>query len=97
MEEKQLICNRCQIEIKDVGYIKIIPTIMLQDIFDKSPLLFSCKEHAENYNHSLIFHDNCWCDTLRDNGVILHDLKEVAKKYTEEELKKKNEEAIKKS
>lgn len=83
-------CSRCKKEIETPAYILIWPSIVLQPFFSQTPPLFSCIEHAENYSHSLKFHDNCWIDTLKEYGIILHDLKEVAKKYTE----KKSEENI---
>lgn len=78
------ICNRCKLPVETPAYVLLLPSIVLQHFFSQTPPLFSCIEHAENYNHSLKLHDNCWIDMLKEHGVVLHDLKEVAKKYEQE-------------
>lgn len=82
------ICNRCQKLIETPAYVIVSPAIVLQEMFDKTPPLFNCPEHAENFTKQMLFHDFCWIAELKDHGVEIHDLEEVKKKYAKEALDK---------
>lgn len=85
---KQLfyICNRCRKKIEDSALIYIQPAILLQKMVTQTPYLFSCPEHAENYLQTMVFHDTCWMEELKDHGVKINDLKEVKKQYAKKKL-----------
>ncbi len=83
-EMKLITCNRCQKTIEDIAYVKIQPAILLQEFFTQTPPLFSCPEHAENYSKGMTFHTDCWMAELKDHGIPIHDMTQVAKKYLEQ-------------
>jgi len=83
----KIICNRCKKPIEEVAYSLISQAIILQKVFIQMPPLFQCKEHAENFSMTMSMHTDCWMATLKDFGVPIHNMKEVLKKYLEEETK----------
>ena len=87
-EKKFPICNRCFKSIETVAYVKVWPSIVLQEFFTQIPPLFHCPEHAENFAKTMNFHDNCWISELQDHNVPIHDMEEVKKKYAIEALEK---------
>ena len=81
MESKSFpICTRCLKPIEDAAYIHIIPTIVLRDIPATMPVIFKCREQAENYAKTMDFHDDCWMLELKDHKIPYTDLTELAKK-----------------
>jgi len=76
-DKKYPICNRCQKEITVPAYVKIWPSIVLQELFEPMPAIFKTPEHAENFSKGMIFHTDCWMDELRDHGIKLHDIKKI--------------------
>lgn len=92
-EKKFPICNRCKLPITDISLIYIQPAVLLQRMFMQVPPIFSCPEHAENYAQKMVFHDDCWISELKDHGVLIHDMKEVRKRYAKEALEKLEKES----
>lgn len=82
------ICSRCKLSITDAALVYIQPALLLQKFYAQVPPIFHCPEHAENFARTLLFHDNCWMEELKDHGVPIHDMKEVKKKYAKEVLEK---------
>jgi len=87
-EINYLICDRCKKEITVPAYIRVQASIMLQQNVSPAPMIFTCKEHAENYAKTMILHDDCWIAELTDHGVPLHDMVEVRKRYNENAARK---------
>jgi hypothetical protein len=52
----------------------------------KRPMVYTCVEQAYNYAQNLFMHDVCWIETLREHGVELYDMNEVAEKYKNKEV-----------
>lgn len=88
IKKETLTCNRCFKKIEDLAYIKILPSIILQEFRPQVPPIFSCIEHQENYCKGMIFHDDCWMAELKDHKVEVHDMTELRKKYAREALEK---------
>lgn len=79
-------CDKCGKEITTLAFIKLQPAIMIRKIYSGNLPIFSCREHQENYSHTLDLHEDCWMSLLKESGVKLHDMKEVKKKYLKEQL-----------
>lgn len=75
------MCDRCKKSITDIAFIMASPSIVLNGIFDQSPAIFKCKEHAENFAKHMKFHSDCWMDELKDHGVPIHNMTEIIAKY----------------
>ncbi|HAH21619.1 MAG: hypothetical protein A2Y00_05550 [Omnitrophica WOR_2 bacterium GWF2_43_52] len=77
-----LICAKCGKPIsRDMAYVVVKGSIVLSEP-KKRPMVFTCIEQAYNYAQSLVVHDVCWIAILKEHGVELYDMNEVAKKYT---------------
>jgi len=52
----------------------------------RKPIVFTCSEQAMNYAQQMAVHDVCWVQMLREQGVELYDLNEVAESYQKREV-----------
>lgn len=66
-----------------MAYIIIRGSIVLSRPNNR-PMIFTCIEQEQNYAQGLIVHDACWIKILKEHGIELHDMNEVAKKYKKE-------------
>lgn len=74
-------CHKCGKDIPDtMAYVSVKGEIVLSAPV-KKPMVFTCKEQAFNYAQNLIMHDVCWIELLKEHGVELYDMTEVAERY----------------
>jgi hypothetical protein len=66
-----------------MAYVAVRGDIILRKP-DKRPMVFTCVEQAYNYAQRLFMHDVCWIETLREHGIVLYDMNEVAERYKKE-------------
>jgi len=59
---------------------------ILSCVMPKRKPLFYCSEQAMNYAQQMAVHDVCWVQMLREQGVELYDLNEVAESYQKREV-----------
>lgn len=85
-KEKNLVCQRCKKEIKEPSYVLVGGSVITNV---NSPMVFSCPEHAFNYNQRIVLHDTCWIEMLGEYGSPLYDMEKVRKKYNELAKKQK--------
>ena len=79
--KQQLMCHRCnQLILDEQAFILVRGDIMMYSNTIKANV-FSCPEQAFNYAQRLIMHSVCWIETLREHGVDLYDMNEVAEEY----------------
>ncbi len=77
-KDKELICQRCKEPIKEPAYVVVTGMVITNS---RSPQVFVCPEQSFNYSQGIIMHSVCWCDTLREYGSDLYDLKKVYAEY----------------
>jgi hypothetical protein len=88
IQKEKRYCDKCKKEvIPDTAYIEASGVIVMFNPLIKRPPLYTCPEQAENYSKKLMLHSICWISLLREYGLQLHDMNEVAKKYTKKEEK----------
>ena len=81
-----MICHRCKQKIPEtMAYIVVRGDVVLRTP-RKRPMVYTCVEQAHNYAQNLFMHDVCWIETLREHGVELYDMNEVAEKYKNKEV-----------
>jgi len=81
-----MICHRCKQKISEaMAYVVVRGDIVLRTP-QKRPMVYTCVEQAYNYAQNLFMHDVCWIETLREYGVELYDMNEVAEKYKNKEV-----------
>ena len=81
-----MICHRCKQKIPEaMAYVVVRGDIVLRTP-RKRPMVYTCVEQAYNYAQNLFMHDVCWIETLREHGVELYDMNEVAEKYKNKEV-----------
>lgn len=81
-----MICHRCKQKISEaMAYVVVRGDIVLRAP-KKRPMVYTCVEQAYNYAQNLFMHDVCWIETLREYGVELYDMNEVAEKYKNKEV-----------
>jgi len=82
----KLICSKCKKEIPDdMAYVLVKGDIILR-MPKRKPVVFTCSEQAANYAREMTLHDVCWIQMLREYGVELYDLNEVAESYAKREV-----------
>jgi len=82
----KLICSKCKKEIPDdMAYVSVRGDIILR-MPKRKPIVFTCSEQAANYAQQMVLHDVCWIQLLRDHGVEILDLNEVAESYRKREV-----------
>ncbi len=82
----KLICCKCKKEIPDdMAYVSVRGDIILR-MPKRKPIVFTCSEQAVNYSQTMAVHDVCWIQMLREHGVELFDLNEVAESYRKKEV-----------
>jgi len=63
-------CSICRKPILDVAYIELMPSIVIQNVDLKEPIIFSSPQQRSYYSTKLILHDSCFISLIGTNTKL---------------------------